>query len=127
MIPVLDTASKMSYPHTATTDGADNVSGDSSTNLNSPLGSDEMEIDLSNISPLSSVPVHTASNISHPYFSTLDNRQNKTESNSDDSSIQVHGANANRNTNANANADVTEGGGISRPLAPINIALNNTK
>merc|ERR1719244_1164751 len=76
IIPPPDPSPKMSYPHAASSDGADNVSGDSSTNLQSPLGSDELDIDLSSISPLSSVQAQNASNISgHPYFSTLDNRQ----------------------------------------------------
>ena len=98
------------------------MSGDSSANLNSPLGSDELDIDLSNMSPLSSVQAHNAGAISHPYFSTLDNRQR-----ADKPPGSSNAETETTDNETNANSDGTESEKMTRPLAPINITPNNTK
>mmetsp|Transcript_61335 Transcript_61335/g.55331 ORF Transcript_61335/g.55331 Transcript_61335/m.55331 type:complete len:608 (-) Transcript_61335:22-1845(-) len=66
-------------PPLSESNGGDNNSGNDTANLHSvspPLVSD---IDLSNISPLSSLQQHPQTNTinNHPYFSTLDNQQPK--------------------------------------------------
>eukprot|EP01084_Bolivina_argentea_P119217 211402_1 len=110
--PLSDSSPKMNY-HNTNSDGAENgnnTSGDDIGNLHSvspPL--EVSDIDLSNISPLSSLQQHQT-NITHPYFSTLDNKQNK----------QPNIANSIKNNNNNNNNSGMEK--IKSPIAPINIS-----
>eukprot|EP01083_Nonionella_stella_P018494 51524_1 len=115
--PLSDSSPKMNY-HNTNSDGAENgnnTSGDDIGNLHSvspPL--EVSDIDLSNISPLSSLQQHQT-NITHPYFSTLDNKQNK----------QPNIANSIKNNNNNNNNSGMEK--IKSPIAPINISSNINK
>ena len=76
------------------------------------------DIDLSNISPLSSLQQHPTTNTmnNHPYFSTLDNQQTK----------QQQSSSADKSTSQNGDNQESNGGGIDK-IKPINISSTGNK